>query len=245
MLSQPTSNPIVTVFVASEGAASERRFDKSITIERLKERLEPITGVPAATMKISLYTSTDQLVGSMDDDEKMLGYYPVEDFMRLQVTDLNPRRRRNEFSDVSQVEKFEITDAEYDKRTDSVRAFLKRNKRGKFAEQPDSPTEPERPETPPAMKPGDRCEVAPEANTEVVGQSMRKRGTVRFVGNVEFKPGFWVGVEYDEPLGKHDGSVQGVKYFSCPNKHGVLVRPERVTVGDFPEEDLFASDDEM
>lgn len=43
---------------------------------------------------------------------------------------------------------------------------------------------------------GDRCEVEPGA----------KRGVVKFVGKAEaLGPGFWVGIQYDEPLGKHDG----------------------------------------
>jgi hypothetical protein len=43
---------------------------------------------------------------------------------------------------------------------------------------------------------GSRCEVAPGG----------KRGVVKFVGQAEpLGPGFWVGVQYDEPLGKHDG----------------------------------------
>lgn len=36
-------------------------------------------------MRLKLYTSNDQLVGTLDDDEKMLGYYPVADFMRIEV----------------------------------------------------------------------------------------------------------------------------------------------------------------
>ena len=47
-----------------------------------------------------------------------------------------------------------------------------------------------------AGKVGDRCEVEPG----------EKRGVVKFVGRAEsLAPGFWVGVQFDEPLGKHDG----------------------------------------
>lgn len=65
-------------------------------------------------------------------------------------------------------------------------------------------------------------------------------------GKTGFKEGYWVGVQYDEPMGKHNGTVEGHSYFECPPKYGAMVRPGVVTVGDFPEEDFdLSSDDEM
>lgn len=55
--------------------------------------------------------------GTLDNDGAMLGAYPVEDYMRLQVTDTNPHRVKNQYTDVSLVEKFELTEDEYEKRT--------------------------------------------------------------------------------------------------------------------------------
>ncbi|TEB36448.1 hypothetical protein FA13DRAFT_1258885 [Coprinellus micaceus] len=41
-------------------------------------------------------------------------------------------------------------------------------------------------------------------------------GTIRYVGPVENANGTWLGVEWDDPRrGKHDGSKDGRRYFSC------------------------------
>ncbi|KAA0062753.1 tubulin-folding cofactor B isoform X1 [Cucumis melo var. makuwa] len=72
-----------------------------------------------------------------------------------------------------------------------------------------------------SMRVGDRCQVEPG----------EKRGVVKFVGRAEsLAPGFWVGVQYDEPLGKNDGTVKGIHYFDCSPLHGAMVRPDKVKV---------------
>ncbi|XP_031177160.1 CAP-Gly domain-containing linker protein 4 isoform X2 [Sander lucioperca] len=59
----------------------------------------------------------------------------------------------------------------------------------------------------------------------VVGQ---RTGVVKFYGKTSFAPGLWLGIELDKPSGKNDGSVGGLRYFSCPPKHGVFAPPSRV-----------------
>ncbi|KAJ3209026.1 hypothetical protein HDU67_006411 [Dinochytrium kinnereticum] len=243
-------SPVVTLFVASEGASSERRFDRSITIATLKERLSPITGVPTSTMRISVYGrsekgGSDSLICRLESDERMLGFYPLTDFMTLQVEDTNPKRVKGAFTDLSLVEKYEMTEEEYSKRQDSVLAYKMRHKIGRFSDSASMSTtqSEEFKDEASNIKVGDRCQVSPAADEGAAGYT--KRGTVRFVGTTGFKPGWWVGVEYDEPVGKHDGSVSGTSYFTCKPKHGVMVRPNRVEVGDFVEEDLFDDDDEV
>ncbi|KAJ1985738.1 hypothetical protein H4R33_003804 [Dimargaris cristalligena] len=111
---------IVTLWVASADTQSERRFDKALSLETLKTKLEPITGIPAAAQSLELYQ-----------------------------------------------------------------------------------------------------------------------------GPTHFSSGYWVGVEYDEPLGKNDGSIDGERYFSCLNKHGAFVRPNRVILGDFDDDIDWDNLDEM
>ena len=54
-------------------------------------------------------------------------------------------------------------------------------------------------------------------------------GYVRFIGETSFNPGVWVGVALLEPKGKHDGTVEGVRYFECPPDHGLFARAQKLT----------------
>jgi len=58
-----------------------------------------------------------------------------------------------------------------------------------------------------------------------------KQGAVRFIGNVKFAPGEWIGVELTTAEGMHDGNVLGVPYFSCGPKCGVFAQPAQLLSG--------------
>lgn len=66
------------------------------------------------------------------------------------------------------------------------------------------------------------------SRVEVIGKGYR--GTVAYVGATLFATGKWVGVILDESKGKNDGTVQGRKYFTCEENHGIFVRQSQVSV---------------
>ncbi|XP_078147929.1 dynactin subunit 1-like isoform X1 [Centroberyx gerrardi] len=63
---------------------------------------------------------------------------------------------------------------------------------------------------------------------EVIGKG--QRGTVAYVGATLFATGKWVGVILDEAKGKNDGTVQGKRYFTCEENHGIFVRQSQIQV---------------
>ncbi|XP_020567198.1 dynactin subunit 1 isoform X8 [Oryzias latipes] len=65
---------------------------------------------------------------------------------------------------------------------------------------------------------------------EVTGKG--QRGTVAYIGTTLFASGKWVGVILDEPKGKNDGTVQGKRYFTCEENHGIFVRQSQIQVVD-------------
>ena len=68
------------------------------------------------------------------------------------------------------------------------------------------------------MRPGESVQVRPSNIS----------GVIAYVGATEFAPGTWVGLELDTSQGKNDGTVKGVKYFECPPKKGIFVRPKNL-----------------
>lgn len=257
----------VPLLVISENAASERRITPSWTISQLRARLEPITGIPPSSQVLHLLPPKSAggasqhkiAITAADEDVAQLALFPLAPYAELHVGDTRPAGARPNFSDVSGVDKYVMPEEEYAAKTDSVLAWKKAQKLGRF--------DPHAPQHVAAriaafaaeaeargITAGSRCRVA--------GDDTR-RGVVRYVGAVPeiggssggsskatdnnsstnlAVAGTWVGVELDEPVGgKNDGSIGGTRYWGEDPasgqetlKRGVFVRPDRVDVGDFP-----------
>lgn len=109
-------------------------------------------------------------------------------------------------------------------------AYKARNKIGRFAEC--EAVETRQTELPLNMTVGTRVKV-----TALTERDIERIGTVRYIGSADFAPGTWIGVEYDEPVGKNNGTVEGKQYFECRPKYGGFVKPERCQTGDWPSLD--------
>jgi len=241
----------------------EIRLDRHMTVERVKEKLRTHTGTGSAFMHLTLLDFNGQVVADLIQEELKLGYFSPIDGYTIHITDLDPHSMaaNGGLEDVSLVKKYEISDEDYNKRDDNFRKWrqqkmaadpswtmakeIKQNQdRRNIRLDPNFVPEPAKEkitddehlaDVAAGMKVGDRCEVT-------VGG---KRGAVQYVGKIpSIAPGWWIGVLYDEPVGKNDGTVKGQRFFECPPKYGGFLRPDKLQVGDYPEDDLFASDEE-
>ena len=72
----------------------------------------------------------------------------------------------------------------------------------------------------PSLVPGDMVQTVPGD----------RKAYVMFVGQLPGMPaGYWVGVQYEEKVGKNDGTLNGKRYFTCPPGHGGFLRASKVT----------------
>lgn len=147
-------------------------------------------------MQLELY-SGDKFLCKIEDNDAMLGSYPIEEGMRIHVLD-NILFEQN-------VEKFELTENQYENRDDSLRSFLKKNRLGKYNEEEMIEVEKNRREAAEreiekanSILIGSRCKVTTSGRPT-------RLATVMYKGELEGKKGTFIGVKYDEPLGTNDG----------------------------------------
>ncbi|KAF7534917.1 hypothetical protein G7054_g5808 [Neopestalotiopsis clavispora] len=227
----------VPLQVISDNSSSERRITPSWSISQLKGKLEFVTGVPPSYQRLSLKSGNQAAIPieAADEDNVYLTSFPLSPYAELHVSDSRPAGARPNYTDTSNVEKYVMPEDEYEKKTDSVLAWKKAEKLGRF--NPDAPSM-EQAKVNAFLQEVESRGLAVGKRCRVGGDDSR-RGSIKYIGEVKEIPGglgAWVGVHLDEPVGKNDGSINGNRYWgqeSVP-KHGVFVRPERVEAGDYP-----------
>ncbi|GAB0494391.1 hypothetical protein MMPV_005684 [Pyropia vietnamensis] len=252
---------------------AELRLSRNDTPPTLRERLYRVTGTRPAAMGLSLVPPAGAVGPDavatipLTDDAAPLGAVApaITDGWTIHVTDSDGSASASAGGRLaadavpSDTERFVLSDDAYAARPNSVRAVKARMRAAEAAAAVAAGRDP------PAegaawsatraardrrlvaaggvdMEPitgvsvGDRVEVSPGG----------KRGVVAWVGDDVgggVPPGWWVGVTYDEPVGRNDGSVGGVRLWTCEAGYGGLVRRRNVAVGDFPPRDDLAGDD--
>lgn len=138
-------------------------------------------------------------------------------------------RMIDEVTDVSRIKKYVMDDETYDARENTVREYKRKQREALIAQ---GLLQPEEPKDYPKFtgQVGDRCRTLLDG--------FNHNGVVRWFGEVPgLRPGQqWVGIELDEPFGRNDGTVKGVRLWECRAGHGLLVRVPDCEVGDFPVE---------
>lgn len=215
---------------------AECRFDSRQTVPIIKNVLAYKFGSNEDLMTLELRDTKEECVRAMTDDKMTLHDFGCMENYTIHVYYTGPNTL-GEFEDVSRVEKYTISEDDYNKRDDTFRKFKEsmQKKNPNFMKPSgDSCYEDYMKEEAEAIAWGTRCQVN-------VGN---RRGEVKFVGRVKgLGAGFWVGILLDDPEGDSDGKVLKKQIFECPGpKFGIFVRPSEAQFGDFPPVDDFDMD---
>lgn len=213
----------------------ELRLDLSSPISEVKRKLYTHNGTPLEHMVLQLKDASGAVIAYMTDDDRPLGYYSVENGMEIHVTDTDPFSIAKDggLDDVSRIAKYRMSDEDYDRRGNTIRAYKKKmlaeNPHFKLSLDPakraaaaaagaasggdgtdatgKGPDAYEADECVAGITLGARCSIAPGD----------RRGVVAFIGKVAALPaGYWVGIALDEPLARgewwsasHGGKGEG------------------------------------
>ncbi|KAG5518874.1 hypothetical protein PMAC_002405 [Pneumocystis sp. 'macacae'] len=221
--------------IVSPERTVERYVEPSWTIAHLKERLELITGIPVEAQRLTLSGDTE-----VTDTTTTLDTLGLVHHAKLYVSDNRNEAMVNKPSELNNpsedIEHFQLSDEAYAARPntfskwreahfgemDNKSAFFKTNRALQKIHQK-------------GIYVGQKCMVH--------GTDQIRNGWVRFIGQVKGLPeGIWVGIEYDAPVGKNDGSFQGVRYFSANENYGSFLHPDRIEI--CPSSPINTSSDE-
>lgn len=207
------------------------RVDKKWTVGELKDKLYRQCGTPAHSQQLYVRsTPGGPVLQELRDDNVTVGDARIRNGQVIHVVDTDPHSLSagGNLEDTARVERYVMSDEDYDKRENTFKKYCEERRRNDPTWRPAAPDlhPMDVADEPPQVKVGDRVEVFPGA----------RRGAVMFVGrDLDALPhGWWIGVAYDEPVGKNDGAVKGTRYFTADPNCGGFIRPSKLKVGDYP-----------
>lgn len=258
----------LNIFITSDLTSSERRISPQWNLHYLKQRLEQITGVEPRNQVLQYfpnkYSNEFHKILNNDsgirDEDVLLSSLGLKDYSRIHVIDSDPLSTTNQLTNESSpsniplapgsssngapVEgEFQLSEEEYKRRANSVLNWKAQNKLGRFNPEYQTLQAQQQAKDREALANihvGDRCRV--------INISGERRGVVKYTGKIEVLDNGekeWVGIEFDEPVGKNSGNIGTIQVFDCRPGHGSFVKPTTVEVGDFPELDPFDDMDDL
>jgi len=78
----------IPIQITSENSGSERRITPSWTIGQLKAKLEPVTGIPPLSQKLTLRFGSQQSVPieAADEENTQLSTFPLAPYAEIHVS---------------------------------------------------------------------------------------------------------------------------------------------------------------
>lgn len=218
---------MVRTSVVSPLCSVTKEWDENISFSELCQKIESFTGIEPAYMEL-LFRFED---GKQVQVLETANTYPFKEYPHVStilVQDLNGNSVVNQLQNSNGNEsKFQLSDEEYAKRSDSVLQWKIKNGYGRFNQNSDLKRLQEQ-ERIGNLKIDQRCSVVSEGQPE-------RRGWLRFIGTITEinDQDIWCGVEFDDPVGKNNGSFRGGNSYFGPVKpnHGGFVKPLTVTTG--------------
>lgn len=248
---------LATVDITSDLINTQTNVKPNTTWSHFGKLLSELTGVEVDDMKLVINgdTANSKYMHELKDQI-------VEGVNSIRIIDTNENSVANQLKhDMTQGDvegvMFQFTKEDYENRKDSVLQWKKENKLGKFDPEYRKKMEEQLELNLKKVKSlenhiGERCRILSTNATNPDSTSQERRGWLRYVGKVREinNTDVWCGIEFDEPVGKNDGSFSGTKYFGPVGKnYGGFVKPITVEVGEqftpLLDDELALTDEEL
>ncbi|CEP61840.1 Alf1p LALA0_S04e01904g [Lachancea lanzarotensis] len=244
-----------SIQIQSELCSTDREIDLDLSWNQLCERLSQLSGVLPSDMELRFEfgDGSSETVAAPGIKIGPFGKALKQAPTLIHITDVNIGSlahelaqdfARSENDSNSSSKHFTLSDEDYKNRKNSVLQWKKDQGLGSYDPQYRAKLDQEKQRQEESMRGltlNERCQVSSNNST------LERRGWLRYVGSLPQSGGLWCGIEFDEPCGKNDGTLNGEVIFG-PVKpfYGGFVKPTTVkTSAEFQPLDIgLESDDD-